>query len=102
VILKIYPGDPEDSIAKDPCFAEAGTFDVRNLKKTPRWLKINPVSGLLYGTPGVKDAPRKAEYNNLDTVTVLVTDEGGLTDVKWFLLEVDSTNHNPKVTTLPY
>jgi hypothetical protein len=50
---------------------------------------------------GVKDAPRKAEYNNLDTVTVLVTDEGGLTDVKWFLLEVDSTNHNPKVTTLP-
>lgn len=97
----LYPGDPEDSIAKDPCFAEAGTFDVRNLKKTPRWLKINPVSGLLYGTPGVKDAPRKPEYNNLDTVTVLVTDEGGLTDVKWFLLEVDSTNHNPKVTTLP-
>lgn len=97
----LYPGDPEDSIAKDPCFAEAGTFDVRNLKKTPRWLKINPVSGLLYGTPGVKDAPRKAEYNNLDTVTVLVTDEGGLTDVKSFLLEVDSTNHAPKLQTLP-
>lgn len=97
----LYPTDPDTMIAKDPCFKEAGFFDVRGIKKTPKWLKINPVSGLVYGTPGIKDAPRSLTLGNPDTVTVVLTDAGGLTDVKMFILEVDSSNHDPKLLTAP-
>lgn len=98
----LYNDSAEDSIPKDPCFEEAGQWDVRNIKKTPKWLHINPVSGILYGTPGVKDAPRKiSPYKNADTVTVVITDAGGLTDVKTYILEVDSTNHTPKLSIAP-
>lgn len=98
----LYADSQEDSIPKDPCFEEAGYWDVRNMKKTPKWLQINPVSGILYGTPGVKDAPRKIDpYNNPDTVTIVLTDAGGLTDIKTFILEVDSTNHIPRLLSAP-
>lgn len=98
----LYADSPEDSIEKDPCFLEAGYWNVKDLKKTPKWLQINPVSGALYGTPGVKDAPRKIDpYNNPDTVTVVLTDAGGLTDVKTFILEVDSLNHIPRLLSAP-
>src|SRR6185436_10079251 len=86
---------------KDPCFKEAGFWDVRGVKKTPKWLKINPVSGLMSGTPGIKDAPRSSALGNPDTVTVVITDAGGLTDVKTYILEVDSLNHAPKLLTAP-
>lgn len=97
----LYSTDPDTLIAKDPCFKEAGFWDVRRVKKTPQWLKINPISGLLYGTPGIKDAPRSRALGNPDTVTVLLTDAGGLTDVKTLILEVDSLNHAPKLLTAP-
>ncbi|MDW8224840.1 MAG: hypothetical protein RMK93_02265, partial [Bacteroidota bacterium] len=91
----IYPGDPRDFVPRDPCFPEAGTWDLRDKKTTPRWLKIDPVSGLLYGTPGVYDAPRQ------EKVTVLVTDEFGLTHVRVLDLNVRMVNHPPRLTRLP-
>jgi len=97
----LYANDPDTTIAKDPCFKEAGEWDVRDIKKTPKWLKINPVSGLLYGTPGVKDAPHTSALGNPDTVTVVLTDAGGLTDVKVLILNTDSTNHAPKLLAAP-
>lgn len=97
----IYADETRDSIAKDPCFPEAGFWNLRGLKTTPRWLKVNATSGLLFGTPGVKDAPRKIALGNPDTVTVLVTDAGGLTDLKTLILEVDSVNHAPRAKSAP-
>ncbi len=95
----IYEDDPRDFIDKDPCFPEAGQWDIRNLKTTPRWLKINPVSGLLYGTPGIEDALRNEQV----TVAVwdLVDGEIQLSDVKTLSLFVDSTNHRPKLLAAP-
>ena len=95
----IYAAETRDSVAKDPCFAEAGSWDLKNVKTTPNWLKINPKSGLLYGTPGVKDAPRIGA--GAEKVTVLITDAGGLTDLKVINLEVQETNHKPRSITAP-
>ncbi len=91
----IYPGDPRDFVPRDPCFPEAGAWDLRDKKTTPRWLQIDPVSGLLFGTPGVYDAPRR------EKVTVLVTDEYGLTHVKVLDLNVRAVNHPPRLAQLP-
>lgn len=91
----IYPGDARNEIAKDPCFAEAGKWNIANQKTTPTWLKINKNTGLLYGTPGIDDAP--ATVN----VTVLVTDANGLTVVKSFPMNVNPTNHEPVLTSAP-
>ncbi len=85
----------DDKVDKDPCFPEAGQWDLTNLKTTPKWLRINQESGLLYGTPGIDDAPKTAQ------VTVYVEDEFGLSDVKTFSLQVDSTNHTPVLADLP-
>lgn len=74
---------------------------MKDIKVTPNWLHINPKSGLLSGNPGVKDAPRKIATGNPDTVTVLITDKGGLTDLKTLVLEVDSTNHAPRAKASP-
>ncbi|MEO6939809.1 MAG: FlgD immunoglobulin-like domain containing protein [Candidatus Kapaibacterium sp.] len=64
---------------------------------TPLWLKIDPTSGVLTGTPTVTDAPhtRFASCGGPDTVTVVVQDQCGLTAWKSFDLNVDSTNHVP-------
>ena len=97
----IYAAETRDSIAKDPCFPEAGYWNLKDIKVTPNWLHINPKSGLLSGNPGVKDAPRKIATGNPDTVTVLITDKGGLTDLKTLVLEVDSTNHAPRAKASP-
>ena len=91
----IYENEGRNEIPRDPCFPEAGSWDISNMKTTPDWLKINPESGLLYGTPGVKDAPKT------ETVTVVVTDEYGLTTVKQFQLNVIERNHRPDVDLLP-
>ncbi|MDQ1266737.1 MAG: hypothetical protein QG635_1889, partial [Bacteroidota bacterium] len=91
----IYPGYGQNLIPKDPCYPEAGNWDVTTMKTTPNWLKINKESGLLYGTPRVKDAPDNAK------ITVLVTDEGGLTEVKQFDMTVEETNHLPHLINPP-
>lgn len=63
---------------------------------TPTWLKIDPVSGVLYGTPGQNDAPHGPNgCSPADNVIVVVQDNCGLTAVKTFQLIVDSTNHAP-------
>jgi hypothetical protein len=95
----IYTDESRNDVPKDPCFAEAGNWDLTNVKTTPKWLKINPKSGLLYGTPGVKDAPRKGA--NAEKVTVLITDAGGLTDLRVINLEVEETNHDPRAIMSP-
>jgi len=95
----VYSDYAKDEIPRDPCYSEAGTYNLKGLKTTPNWLKINPVSGLLYGTPRVHDAPRQ------EKVTVIVWDiidgETQLSAVKTFDLQVDSTNHRPNITAAP-
>lgn len=91
----IYPDDPRDEIPRDECFPEAGAWSLQGLKTTPRWLKINSESGLLYGTPRIKDAPRNEQ------VTVVVYDEGRLSHIRTFTLRVDSTNHKPRFAAFP-
>jgi predicted outer membrane repeat protein len=90
---------PDDQIAIDPCFPEAGSIDLTNLKITPDWLNINPHSGMLYGVPGVKDAPR------YETVVVVVWDmvdgEKQLATIAQIPLFVDSTNHKPTLQEVP-
>ncbi len=95
----IYGNDPRKTtgIAKDNCYPEAGVWDISNAN-TPDWLKINESSGLLFGTPRVTDT------NFDDTtvqVTVLVTDEGGLTHVKTLPLRIIARNHDPNITGAP-
>jgi photosystem II stability/assembly factor-like uncharacterized protein len=101
----IYPDDSRTLIAKDPLYSEAGNWDLTNLKTTPKWLHINPVSGMLYGKPGVKDAPRGLYGAPLDTITVLVWDmvdgQRALPTIKVLYMNVDSTNHKPHVLTSP-
>ena len=67
----IYKNDPRTRIPKDPCFSEAGYWDLGDLKTTPSWLKINPQSGLLYGTPTVNDEINPSVD---EQVTVIVWD----------------------------
>jgi len=86
-------------VPRDGCYIEAGLFVAR--KTTPTWLKVNPISGLLYGTPGLNDAPRTTQSGGPDTVTVVVEDEFGLTDVRSYILNVDSTNHRPRLFGRP-
>jgi hypothetical protein len=95
----VYSDYPLDEIQIDPCYIEAGVVDLRNLKTAPNWLKVNPISGILYGTPKVDDAPKS------EKVTIIVWDiidgEKQLSAVKTFDLQVDSTNHRPDITNAP-
>lgn len=80
-------------VRRDTCYTEAGLWEAG--KTTPSWLRINTVSGILYGTPGLNDAPRN------ETVTVVAIDEYGLSDVRTYTLLVDSTQHQPELRGLP-
>jgi predicted outer membrane repeat protein len=86
-------------VRRDGCYFEAGLFTAP--KTTPDWLKVNTNSGLLYGTPGLNDAPRTTTTGGPETVTVVVEDEFGLTDVRTYTLEVDSTQHRPRLVGRP-
>lgn len=86
-------------VPRDRCYAEAGLWIAP--KTTPSWLKVNPFSGLLYGTPGLQDAPHTNALGGPDTVSVIAEDEFGLTDVRTYILEVDSTNHRPRLYGRP-
>ena len=89
-----YSDYPLNEILRDPCYPEAGTLP-GFMKQTPKWLKINEESGLLYGTPGLMDAPKD------EKVTVVVWDENGLPAVKTFDLRVLPTNHRPDLSGVP-
>lgn len=91
----IYPSTQENAIPIDPCFEEAGVIDISNVKTTPEWLKINPNTGLLYGTPRVKDAPKD------EVITVVVTDENGLSTMRRINLRVLGVSHKPDITGIP-
>lgn len=80
-------------VERDTCYQEAGLFEAA--KTTPGWLRINPISGVLYGTPGLNDAPKD------DSITVVAVDEYGLSDVRRYALRVDSTQHPPELRGLP-
>lgn len=91
----IYKGQTED-IYRDDRY-KTGKTTVTG--KTPLWLKINPNSGALYGTPGLNDAPHNTENPGCggpDTVTVVVEDVCGLTAWRDIELQVDSSAHPPK------
>lgn len=91
----VYVDDSRTTIAIDDCFSDAGSFDLTNVKTTPKWLKIDKETGLLYGTPGVKDSPANI------LVTVVVEDENGLRDLKQIPMKVNSINHNPYIAGVP-
>ncbi|MBL7999507.1 MAG: T9SS type A sorting domain-containing protein, partial [Candidatus Kapabacteria bacterium] len=95
----IYGNDPRKTagIDRDGCFTEAGKWNIENAN-TPNWLKINPRSGLLYGTPRVLDTKL---VDTTVTVTVLVTDQGRLTHVKTLQLRIVGRNHDPEITSAP-
>lgn len=92
--------EPETGIRKDAHFWEAGNWDNLTANaRTPQWLKINTRSGILFGTPtysdlDTNDAPRTG--GNVDTVTVMAKDQGGLTFVVNIPLTVQATNHAPE------
>lgn len=91
-----YPG--VDRIPRDPCFPDADPtnyWDISDKKTAPEWLKINKQSGLLYGIPGVKDAPRN------ESVTILCWDEDDLVTMQTFSIFVDSTRHQPRIEASP-
>jgi len=91
----IYVDDARTSIKIDDCYDEAGVYDLTKYKTTPKWLKINKENGMLYGTPGVKDAPANI------TVTVVVTDENGLRHLHQIPMEVKEVNHDPLISGIP-
>ena len=89
----IYKGQTED-IYRDDRY-KTGKTTVTG--KTPLWLRINPNSGALYGTPGLNDAPHVTGLcDGPDTITVVVEDVCGLTAWREIELQVDSTAHAPK------
>jgi hypothetical protein len=71
---------------------------------TPRWLKIDPFSGVLTGIPGINDAPRIAggACGGPAQVDVIVTDQCGLMAWKTLDLIVDSTQHLPSFYRGPH
>lgn len=91
----IYVDDQRTSIKIDDCYDEAGVYNLADKKTTPKWLKINKDNGMLYGTPGVKDAPANI------IVTVVVTDENGLRHLHQIPMKVNSINHSPELATIP-
>lgn len=90
----VYEGET-DSVYRDNRF-KTGLTVVEG--KTPLWLSINPTSGVLYGTPGINDAPRLPgdPCGGPETVTIVVEDVCGLTAWKELELNVDSTHHLPE------
>ncbi len=70
---------------------------------TPNWLKIDPYSGVLTGTPSDSDAPRASGIPcGEDTVTVVVTDGTCVATWQQFPLDVDSVNHPPHFIAGPH
>ncbi|MBI2794951.1 MAG: T9SS type A sorting domain-containing protein [Ignavibacteria bacterium] len=95
----VYQDDPRDSVPVDPYFPEAGSIILDSSRKTtPKWLKINPESGLLYGTARVTDVPFD---DTTVQVTVIVEDAGLLKDIATVDLLIKAVNHDPKLLASP-
>ncbi len=96
----VYKGSTED-IYKDNRYKAGKTTLIGT---TPLWIQINPISGVLSGTPGQNDAPHSVnnpECGGPDMILVVVEDQCGLADWKSIPLNVDSTNHPPHFTRGP-
>lgn len=91
----VYVDDARTDVSIDDCYADAGKYDLTGYKTTPKWLKIDKETGLLYGVPGVKDAPANV------LVSVICEDENGLRHIKQIPLKVNSINHYPNVDGVP-
>lgn len=93
----VYTDDPRTEEFTDPCFRDvAPVIPIASLKTTPDWVKINPQSGLIYGTPQVGDAPKTGVV-----ISVIVTDENGLKNWKQFTIDVKKANHTPEISGVP-
>lgn len=69
----LYKNDPRLTLAKDLAFTEAGFHKLSEKATTPNWLKINPMTGMLYGKPDVNSI--SSDTNKVDSVTVIVWDK---------------------------
>jgi predicted outer membrane repeat protein len=89
----LYDGDTM-TVYRDAKYGVGATFLTGH---TPRWLKIDPFSGVLTGIPGINDAPRIAGGGCGDSamIDVIVTDQCGLMAWKTLRLQVDSVQHLP-------
>ncbi len=96
----VYKGDTQ-TVYRDTRYQTGKTVIAGH---TPAWLTINPISGVLSGTPGVNDAPRTAggPCGGPELVTVVVQDQCGLTAWKNIPLTVDSTQHLPHFVRGPH
>lgn len=94
----IYVDDTRTSIPVDPYFAEAGEIDLTTYRTTPKWLKINREEGRLYGTPRVTDLPFA---DTVVQVSVMVSDRGGLKDIRTIDLPIEAVNHRPDLLVAP-
>lgn len=64
---------------------------------TPAWLQINPVSGLLYGVPGINDVT----FNANSTITAIVRDPYGLLGIAQIKLNVQPAPRAPQILGAP-
>ncbi|MDR0926350.1 MAG: hypothetical protein LBO69_01110 [Ignavibacteria bacterium] len=95
--MLIYKDEPAMAVVLDPSFPEETTKSLVPYKTTPEWLKIEPISGILYGTPGtIRDMK-----DTLVTVSVLVMDEDGLANIDTFHLRVATGNCVPEISIPP-
>lgn len=90
--------EPETGVNRDDCYPEAGNFDaLTSNASTPTWLNIDPISGRLFGTPGVLDVPK----DTLVDVTVIAEDACGLRDARTLQMRLLPTFHAPKLLDAP-
>ena len=87
----------EDSIYRDTVVSQTAFLDNTlryALLIKPSWLRINNLTGIIYGTPGA---------NNVGdtTVTIQLSNGAGQISTQSYTLTVLHTNHNPKIITAP-
>lgn len=93
----VYRDDTRTDLAIDPFFVgEVPPINLAPYKTTPDWLKINSHTGMLYGVPEVVDIADTEVQ-----VSVIVTDEYGLSNIKQFDLTVKLNNQPPRIVNLP-
>ena len=96
----LYKGDTQ-TVYRDPNYGVGKTLLTGT---TPKWLHIDPYSGVLTGTPLITDAPRTAgtACGAQESVMIIVQDQCHLTTWKSLLLSVDSVQHPPTFVVGPH